>query len=100
MQLIHDSKGLPILAHPGLIGNDTLVEEIITSFPIGLEVYYHYFGEKANFFVQKYLELARKHKLTITGGSDYHGFITPVEIGDIFIPPKIIDDLFKNNRED
>lgn len=100
LQLIQDSKGLPILAHPGLIGNDNLVEEIITSFPIGLEVYYHYFGEKAKFFVQKYLELAKKHKLTITGGSDYHGSITPVEIGDIFIPPKIIDDLFKDNRED
>ena len=93
LQLILDAQGLPILAHPGLIGNDDLVEEIITSFPIGLEVYYYYFGEKTKNFVEKYLKLAQKHNLTITGGSDYHGSITPVEIGDTFVPPQIIEDL-------
>lgn len=97
LQLIQSSKGLAILAHPALIGDDNIVEEIIASFQIGLEVYYHYFGDNATCLVQKYLELAKKYKLTITGGSDYHGHITPVEIGDTLVPPHIIEDLLKQS---
>jgi len=95
ISLIKEAQGIPVLAHPGLIGDDTIVREILAKYKIGLEVYYHYFGDKAKVWINKYEEMAQKYNVLATGGSDYHGTITPVEIGDTYVPDEIIKKLTK-----
>lgn len=68
--LIRDAGGVPVLAHPGLIGDPGVVLKMIDLGISGLEVYYpeHRADEEAIF-----LQIAREHRLVITGGSDFHG---------------------------
>lgn len=69
IDVIHQAGGQAVLAHPKLIGDDDLVEELCKKVD-GLEVYYpcHKPAE-----VQHYFFLARKYNLLIAGGSDFHG---------------------------
>lgn len=69
IELIKKSGGIPVLAHPGLIGNDDIVLDIIDSGICGLEVYHPKHTEEQ---IQKYLAMANHYRLTITGGSDFH----------------------------
>ncbi|KKM13097.1 hypothetical protein SY88_00645 [Clostridiales bacterium PH28_bin88] len=70
VRLIRRAKGVPVLAHPGLIGNENIVEELLIEGLEGIEVYYpeHSAKEQARF-----LELAERWHLVATGGSDFHG---------------------------
>lgn len=69
IELIKKAGGLPVLAHPGLIGNDDIVLTTIQSGICGLEVYHPTHTESQ---MQKYLAMAKEHQLIITGGSDFH----------------------------
>lgn len=70
VQLIKGAGGIPVLAHPGLIGNQYLLSGILETGIAGLEVYY---PEHSDEQIEKYLGLAQEHQLLVTGGSDYHG---------------------------
>lgn len=67
--LIKASGGIAVLAHPGLIHDQTLVQNLIDGGVDGLEVYYPQHSEQQ---IKAYLQLAQENKLLITGGSDYH----------------------------
>lgn len=92
ISLIRNSGGLAILAHPGLIGNDDLVREIIPLGLDGLEVYYPQHTET---MVNNYCDLAKQYNLLVTGGSDFHGFPEryPQRLGQ-FICPSIVASKF------
>ena len=68
---IVEAGGAPVLAHPGLYGDDDLVLRILKddSFK-GIEVYHSDHTESQE---TAYLSLAAKLNLTVTGGSDFHG---------------------------
>lgn len=85
IRLITQAKGVPVLAHPGLVGNDALVAAVIQQGIRGLEVY-HPMHSKAE--IAKYLNLARQYKLLVTGGSDFHGIPAryPASLGQFYIP--------------
>lgn len=70
IRLIKASGGIAVLAHPGLIHDQTLVQNLIDAGIDGLEVYYPQHSEQQ---IKAYLQLARDNNLLITGGSDYHG---------------------------
>ncbi|WP_110932265.1 PHP domain-containing protein [Paenibacillus bouchesdurhonensis] len=71
MQWIREAGGAPVLAHPGLYGDDELVRRIIASGkPVGIEVYHSDHGANEE---QRYLEIAAQFDLVPTAGSDYHG---------------------------
>lgn len=71
MDWIRDAGGVPVLAHPGLYGDDDLVSAILErGRPAGLEVYHSDHGPED---VERYLLLAERYGLIPTGGSDYHG---------------------------
>ncbi len=70
IELIENAGGIPVLAHPALIKNDKIVKEIINMGVKGLESYYY---EHDLQDTKKYLKIAKKNKLLITGGSDDHG---------------------------
>jgi len=73
--MIHQAGGLAVLAHPGQITPQPmslplLIGELVERGLDGIEIYYPGYSPK----VRRGLSgLAARHKLVITGGSDYHG---------------------------
>ena len=80
LDCIHTAGGVAVLAHPGLlpISNADRLEAFIAKFGAkglaGIEVYYpeHTAEQKAML-----LQIAERHKLLVTGGTDFHGDLTP-----------------------
>ncbi len=70
IRIIHGAGGIAVLAHPGLIKNTNVVNEIITMGIEGIEVYY---PEHHPLQIDYYLKLCKNKKLLVTGGSDFHG---------------------------
>ncbi|MFH5183029.1 PHP domain-containing protein [Paenibacillus sp. TAB 01] len=70
LQWIVEAGGVPVLAHPGLYGQDELIGELAGLGLAGLEVYHsdHSPEQEAH-----YLALAERHRLIVTAGSDFHG---------------------------
>jgi predicted metal-dependent phosphoesterase TrpH len=104
IKMIRDAGGVPVLAHPALlnINEDFQLEELIQNLikigMRGIEVYYPEHSPKQ---MQRYRELANKYNLLITGGTDFHGSITPkIEMGTgkgtLFIPYKLYEELAKD----
>jgi predicted metal-dependent phosphoesterase TrpH len=69
IELVHHANGQAVLAHPGLIGDDDIVRQVIKSGIDGLEVYH---PKHAAEEIQKYQTLARENQIIMTGGSDFH----------------------------
>lgn len=82
INLILNSGGIPVLAHPHSLELDNeklekLLRKMIKQGLKGIEVYHSdHTKEKEEF----YLYLANKYNLLISGGSDYHGPITKPDI--------------------
>lgn len=74
IDLIHQSGGLAVMAHPMLTQKDELISRMVKAGLDGLEVYYPNCMDNVTQF---YANLARKHKLFLTGGSDAHGAAKP-----------------------
>lgn len=75
IELILQSKGIPILAHPKSLELPEkefliLLKEMINLGLKGIEVYHSSHTEEE---IKYYLEIANKYDLLISGGSDYHG---------------------------
>lgn len=89
INIIKEAGGVPVLAHPGLIGDDTIVERIISYGILGIEAYHskHTYQQS-----QKYAKLAEANGLIITGGSDCHGDGSPM-VGDVTITYNTINEL-------
>ena len=71
--LIKAAGGTPVLAHPKLIGDDRIVEDLCCRGIEGLEVFYPQHDAEDT---ARYLEMAKRYNLLVTGGSDFHGFAT------------------------
>ena len=86
--LIHQANGIPVLAHPGLIADDSVVLDMIRSGVQGLEVY-HPSHTKSQ--TKEYLNLAEKYHLAITGGSDFHATPDrfPEKLGIFTVPDEL-----------
>ena len=72
IDVIHELGGVAVLAHPGrmrLNGKYELLEDLVKYGIEGMECYYTTHTEAET---EEYLAFARKHKLFITGGSDFH----------------------------
>ncbi len=71
VELILQSKGLPVLAHPMTLNKpESMVIELKAAGLVGVEAYYD--GHAAE-DVESMVSLAKRHNLIATGGSDYHG---------------------------
>ena len=71
---IHAARGKAVLAHPHLIKTGTRIEGLF-AFPFdGIEAYYGSMSADIN---NRWCEIAKKHSLFVTGGSDYHGTVKP-----------------------
>ncbi|EHQ89963.1 PHP domain-containing protein [Desulfosporosinus youngiae] len=77
---VRKAGGVPVLAHPGQFANFEGIDEWVELGLEGIEVFHPTHNQDHR---QISLEFAQKHKLVITGGSDFHGFYgeKPVELG-------------------
>ncbi|MCQ6560363.1 PHP domain-containing protein [Paenibacillus mendelii] len=70
IEWIREAGGTSVIAHPGLYGDDALVEQMIHHGAEGIEVFHsdHSAEDEA-----RYGRLAHQYGLIVTGGSDFHG---------------------------
>jgi len=88
IKIIHEAGGLAVLAHPGFHSIEKVVEVCVGAGIDGLEVKYFYGfgkGEDAK-VVRRINELAEKHKLLKTGGSDFHDKNHGANLGSVPVP--------------
>jgi len=91
IELIKNAGGIPVLAHPYLLRKDELIAQFVERGLMGLEVYY---TEHTPEMTKRYLNIARKYKLLVTGGSDFHGSVKPeIKLGTIKIPIELVEKL-------
>jgi predicted metal-dependent phosphoesterase TrpH len=94
-------NGLPVLAHPVRLGKrdagqeEALIAEIVEQGLRGIEVWH---SDHSEADIARYLGLARKYSLAVTGGSDFHGEAkTGVRLGfgrnNLRIPLEVLSSL-------
>ena len=95
IDLIHKSGGVVVLAHPKLIGDDSIVEEICTNYSIeAIETFYPKHDTEDT---ERYIEIAKKYNLLLTGGSDFHGTTSRYvkDLGEFTIDDEIAEQFYK-----
>ena len=101
IQLINAAGGTPVLAHPCLLQLesddqlDEILREMVSMGLKGLEVY---FSDHSTEQTRRYAELAVRHDLLMTGGTDFHGDTLPgirmgVGKGDLLVPYALYEKL-------
>ncbi|NPV26014.1 MAG: PHP domain-containing protein [Firmicutes bacterium] len=92
VEIIRRAKGIPVLAHPGLIGSDELIPDLVKIGLQGLEVFYPEHDPEQT---EHYLRLARYYNLAVTGGSDFHGNSSDYrgELGGLKIDYSVVEKL-------
>lgn len=96
VDVIHQSGGQAILAHPKLVEDDSLVEKICTAVD-GLEVFYPNHQPED---VERYMKLAESLNLLVVGGSDFHGATSRFveKLGEFTIPDDFAKKLYEFGR--
>ena len=69
--LIHQAGGLAVMAHPGLNRTDEIIPALVDAGLDGIECFH---TKHSTAMSERYLEIADKFQLLVTGGSDCHGF--------------------------
>jgi predicted metal-dependent phosphoesterase TrpH len=101
IELIHESGGVAVLAHPLEGEHDVLhlVEGLVASGLDGMECYYY--REYGPGRQEELVAIARKHGIVPTGGSDFHGFVmsgltsASNAPGTVDIPPECVHELLE-----
>lgn len=98
IELIREAGGLPVLAHPKLVHHDALIPELVRAGLGGLEAYH---SQQSAAESARYLALAEKYYLKVTGGTDSHGprGTYPVEIGSVAVPDACAEGLLAWKRK-
>ena len=83
--------GVPVIAHPDLIGNDDYIDEFIDHGLRGLEVYH---TDHKSHVSKRYEAMAKERGLIMTGGSDCHGMGKGhALIGTVRVPYELVEKL-------
>lgn len=91
IQLIIDSGGVAVMAHPMSTQKDELISQFVRAGMGGLEVYYPNCSEVVLKF---YKSLAKKYNILATGGSDAHGKAKSyTHVGKTQIPYELVEAL-------
>ena len=70
VEVIAAAGGIASLAHPGPLGKDALIESLASDGLAALECFH---SEHDTRTTEKYIAIARRLGLAVTGGSDFHG---------------------------
>jgi hypothetical protein len=71
IELIHQAGGLAVMAHPGLNRTDAVIPALVDAGLDGIECFHTKHSTATS---ERYLEIAGRFHLLVTGGSDCHGF--------------------------
>ena len=100
IELAHASGGVTVVAHPGSLDLDPgpLAELVAALAAAGLDGLECEYGRYTSEERTAYAELAARHGLAATGGSDYHGENKPdlrvgVGRGDLAVPDELLEEL-------
>ena len=91
IELIHQAGGLAVMAHPGLNRTDEIIPDLVDAGLDGIECFH---TKHSTTMAGRYLEIADKFHLLVTGGSDCHGFSKnrPI-IGTVKLPYEHVEKL-------
>ena len=106
ISIIRAAGGVPVLAHPALLNIennqklDALLQNLVKIGLAGIEVYYPGHSPQQ---IRQYTELAENYGLLMTGGTDFHGSITPDTKmgsgdGNLFVPYTLYKELIDANK--
>jgi len=103
VERIRKAGGIASLAHPIRVRGDIpkLMPELCDAGMNAIEAYH---SDHARQDTELYLELARRHGLLVTGGSDFHGAVKPGVLlgtgydGNLRIPAGLVDQLKQHAR--
>jgi 3',5'-nucleoside bisphosphate phosphatase len=71
VELIYQAGGLAVMAHPGLNRSDDIIPALVAAGLDGIECFH---TKHSTAMAERYLGIADKYHLLVTGGSDCHGF--------------------------
>lgn len=97
IELILHLGGIPILAHPYFASLEKIISLLVSYGLKGIEVWH---SKHSLSFTQRFISLAKKEGLLMTGGSDFHGEIDREMllrgnrlIGNLRIPYSIVEEM-------
>lgn len=93
IQIILRVGGVPVLAHPDLMGRDEYIDEFVGYGLRGIEVYHTDHKPQVS---KHYEEVAQRLGLVMTGGSDCHGLGKGrILMGTVKVPYELVEKLKK-----
>jgi 3',5'-nucleoside bisphosphate phosphatase len=95
IQLIHDAKGLAVVAHPGPNGTRERIESLVNDGLDGVEVRH---PGHSNEDMIRLMALVEHFHLVPSGGSDWHGVPGPRTLGSMKVPMEWL--LWQDERRD
>ena len=88
VSLVHAAGGILVMAHPGTVRRDEAIPFLVEIGMDGIEVYH---SKHTPAQVRHYKSIAEKHKLLMSGGSDWHGRNAPrADMGNQTVPYVIL----------
>jgi hypothetical protein len=100
ISLIHAAGGCSVLAHPPFINvSDNRLMELLDEFiALGLDGLEAYSSGAGNNGIDRYITMARRKNLIVTGGSDFHqpikgGIVMGVGRGNLKIPYRCVEEI-------
>jgi predicted metal-dependent phosphoesterase TrpH len=91
VELIHRAGGLAVIAHPGLNRSDDIIPDLVDAGMDGIECFH---TKHSTVMSERYLEIADKYHLLVTGGSDCHGFSKKAPlIGTVKLPYEHVEQM-------
>lgn len=100
ISLLKEEGATVSLAHMYLHGypEEWLNDTVASLAEYGMDAIEAYHSEHDDRSTRKAVDLAAKHNLVLTGGSDYHGAVKPGIMlgrgkGGLYVPPFVLDDL-------
>lgn len=92
VRLILEVGGVPVVAHPGLVGKDYLFDTLVPAGLVGVEAFHPDHTPEQRHHYQR---LAEQHGLIATGGSDFHGAGAEHrgELGSVHVPLDVVRQL-------
>jgi len=83
IELVHAAGGVSVIAHPGPLLPDRVIEDLAESGLRGIEVWH---PQHNGTTVRRYRALAQRLGLLETGGSDFHGAHRGPDLGGVHVP--------------
>ncbi len=96
IKLGHEAGGVVIMAHPMLDKNDKYIEELAKSGLDGIEAHHPYHRPAQ---INRLKETAKRFRLLVSGGSDYHGRVGRYgDIGCQKVPMEYLSEIKNRSR--